>query len=87
MPILVIRSSTISLQSTGKRIFRDGTHGHTHRHTDDSWTPRLIEGEGDDTQSHPQTKSYRLHQLNKNASLFCCWIKFYYTHYFRIQGQ
>ena len=33
MPILAIRSSTRSLQSTGKRSFADGTH--------DSWTSQL----------------------------------------------
>ena len=31
MPILVISSSTRSLQSTGKLGFRDGTHRHTHK--------------------------------------------------------
>ena len=28
MPIIAIRSWTRSLQSTGKRVFRDGTHTH-----------------------------------------------------------
>ena len=39
MPILAIRSSTKSLQSTGKRVFHDGTD----RHTDDSKTLPLID--------------------------------------------
>ena len=35
MPILAIRSSTRSLQSTEKRGFRDQTQTHTHTHTTD----------------------------------------------------
>ena len=37
MPILLTHSSTKSLQSTGKRLFRDGTN----TQTDDSWTLQL----------------------------------------------